>query len=50
MELTPMPTSHYEGEQQQQEGIPCEVEGLKDLLEGEVLAIPEDDQLTGFLA
>lgn len=32
------------------QAIPCEAEGLKDLLEGEVLAIPEDDQLSRLLA
>ena len=31
-------------------GIPCEVEGLKDFHEGEVFAIPENDDLIGLLA
>lgn len=30
--------------------LPCEVEGLKDLKQGEVLAISEDDHLPGLLA
>ena len=30
--------------------LPSELEGLKDLLQGEVLAVPEDDHLPRFLA
>lgn len=32
------------------QGIPCELKGLKDLLQGEVLAVPEYDHLPRLLA
>ena len=33
-----------------QAGVPSEVEGLEDLLQSEILAIPEDDHLARLLA
>lgn len=41
----------YDGQQERGKvALPCEVEGLKDLEQGEVLAVPEDDHLPRLLA
>ena len=44
------PICSTDSSKQRTAGIPSEVEGLKDLQQGEVLAISEDDHLPGLLA